>query len=236
MNLQELQENKKTTVVKRALREHYDMNINFDSLTMKQAQKMLGSVRNLLNDSRANNKVYESHNNRAYLKLVMMEQALEDRLNFLRSNRSRIVVENEEVQKSQVILAAQDMIDNVQKMIEQISKMNVEELNAVVDGMKNEFGTSAGDQYNQAVGQSLTTLQKSLTTAKTELTNALGIVTGDSSGQPADMTGMPGEEMPPSPEMPPEGEQMDIEAGAELEAPVEGPAPEDLTGAGRERR
>ncbi len=228
MNLQELQESKKTKVVKRALREHYEINIDFDSLSIDQTQKMLAKTKDLLGETRKSS-THEKQNSTTYLKLVMMEQALSDRLADLR-NPAKIVVENEEVQKSQVILAAQDMVDSLQKMLEEVSKMNVEELNAVVMGMKNEFGTAEGDTFNQAVSQALTTLQSAITTAKDQVTSAVGALTGDG-GMPA---GGMGDDL---------GVDMDAEMDAEI-APIEEPAaeeppveePEDIGGAGRERR
>lgn len=224
-------------MVKRALNEHYDMSIDFDRLNFKQTQKMLGNVKTLLADARKDRKVYESHKNGAFLKLVMMEQALSDRLEELRYSRARIVVENEEVQKSQVILAAQDMIDNLQKMLEQVSKMNVEELNAVVQGMSNEFGSEVAEQFNASANEALTALQQAVTAAKTSLTSSLGAVTGEGPAAPALPGAAPGAELgaeagmaaevpAPEPEM--------VEPGAE-----EVPEPEaepDVSGAGRERR
>lgn len=240
MNLQELQENKKTVIVKRALREHYEIEMDFDRLSLSQAQKMLGKVKGLIKESRSKAGI-TSHENSAYLKLIMMEQALSDRLSDLRNPNTRVVVENEEVQKSQVILAAQDMIDNLQKMLEQVSKMNVEELTAVVDGMKNEFGTAEGDGFNQAVSEALTTLQSALTTTKNSLTSALGSVTGEGAAPASgmDMGLEPGADMG-APEMPGGdlGGGMDADMDTDMgdEEPLEEPEPEDIGGAGRERR
>lgn len=239
MNLQELQPNKKTVIVKRALREHYEIDVDFERLNLKQTQKMLSGVRGLIKEARSSKEFHQSHKNNAYLKLVMMEQALSDHLGTLRMNQARIVVENEEVQKSQVILAAQDMIDSVQKMLEQVSKMNVEELNAVVTGMSNEFGTEVSEQFNTAAGQALTTLQQAITTAKSGLTTALGAVTGDAPVAPgadaamgADMGAMPpeGDLGADMGAMPPEGDL------GGMEEPMEPEAEPDVSGAGRERR
>lgn len=234
MNLQELQENKKSVIVKRALREHYEIDVAFEKLNLKQTQKMLGNVRGLIKEARVSKSVHQSQNNAAYLKLVMMEQALSDRLNDLRVERARIVVENEEVQKSQVILAAQDMVDSLQKMLEQISKMNVEELNAVVTGMKNEFGSEQGDQFNAAASQSLSTLQQALTTAKNEVASALGAVTGEGPAMSGDMGGMSGVDMGMEP-----GAELDANADVSIEEPMPSPdeeEPESLASAGREFR
>ncbi len=230
MNLQELQENKKSKLVERALKEHYSVDMNLEKLDMVNAKRMLGRVRGLLKESRAGRSVHRSHENASYLKLVMMEQALSDRLNDLRE-QAKIVLENEEVQKSQVILAAQDMIDSMQKMIEQVSKMNAEELPAVVEGIQNEFGVQESEQFNTSVSETLTTLQSSLSQAKTALTGALNGITG--AAPAADMgMGMPG-----APDM---DAEPGMDAGSELpelpELPEPDEEPEDLGGAGRETR
>ena len=233
MNLQELQENKKSKLVKKALKEHYSMDLNLERLDMVDTKRMLGRVRGLLKESRAGRSIHHSHQDAGYLKLVMMEQALADHLVDLREH-ARIVLENEEVQKSQVILAAQDMIDSMQKMIEQISKMNAEELPAVVDGIQNEFGAQESEQFNTSVSETLTTLQAAITQAKGALTGALNGITG-AAGPEADM-GMAGA-MPP----PPGGEEeveMDAEVSGELPELPEVPDEDEqeLGGAGRETR
>jgi hypothetical protein len=94
----------------------------------------------------------------------------------------RIVLENEEVEKSQVILAAQDMIDTVQKMYEDINDMLVKELPALVDSIQSEIGVNESDQFNQAANQALTTLNASLQEAQTGLKSALGGLTGQGAG------------------------------------------------------
>jgi hypothetical protein len=230
MRLTELAESKKTKLSSRALREHYNVDIDFDSMTMQQAQKMMGGVRGLLKESRVS---HNSHKSPAHLKLTMMEQALSDRINYLRQNGYRVVVENEEVQKSQVVLAAQDLIDRVQKMLEDVSKMNVEELNAVVQGIKNEFGAEQGESFNQGVGEALRSLQDALTTSRDGLTTALGTVTGEIAPQ----GGFSGDSMGAAPGM--GGDAMGGDMGApEMPpaAPEEPEMPEAPGNIGRGRR
>lgn len=233
----ELHGNKKS-LTQRALREHYEMDIDLSKLDASKTRTMLNRVRGLLKESASDGQ--QIQNNRGYLKLVMMEQMLSTHYGDLKV-ASQLVVENEEVQKSQVILAAQDMIDTLQKMVEQISKMNAEELPAVVTGIQNEIGTTEGEQFNAAVGQTLTTLLQNLTTAKTELTGSLGQITGEPSGE----LGMPAPEMGGEEEFGDEevgiaGDMGDVEEfGAEEEfsdEEVPSDEEEDLGGAGREMR
>lgn len=229
MNLTELQGNKKS-LTQRALREHYEVDVDLNKLTAKSTLTMLNRVRGLLKESTS-----ADQGKRGYLKLVMMEQMLSTHYSDLRTV-SRLVVENEEVQKSQVILAAQDMIDNIQKMIEQVSKMNAEELPAVVTGIQNEIGTTESEQYGASVGQTLTTLLQSLTTAKTEMNSSMGQITGQGGEAFAadDLgTDLGGEEEFGAEEELPDGEEFGAEEELELPAPEE---EEDLGGAGRELR
>lgn len=234
-----MRERKKSKLAVKVLRESFGVQMNLDRLNVKQTSGMLQKIRGLLSETKNSSRIHSSHKNPDYLKLLMMEQALSGHLNDLRA-QMRIVVENEEVQKSQVILAAQDMIDSIQKMLEQISKMNVEELPAVVDGISNEIGANESEQFNSSASEALNSLQQALTTTKQGLQSALGTITGQGGGEMAPMGGMGPEggegPMPGEEELGlPGEEEMGAAPGGELpelpEEPEEGPG-----NSGRERR
>jgi len=238
MKINEMNISKKESV-KRALKETFEVNLNYESLNLQSTKTMLQRVRGLLSEAREGTAAHGRHENPAYMKLVMMEQALTQHYGDLRVQH-RIMLENEEVQKSQVLLAAQDMIDSIQKMIVDVSKMKVEELPAVVTGVNNEIGTSEGEQFESEVSQSLTTLEQSLNTAKQSLTQALGTLTGEGGDFGGDEMG--GEEMPDmggeeggGEEMPDMGGE---EGGGEMEElpPMPEEEPEEVGNAGRKLR
>lgn len=178
MKLTELAQPKKI-MAQRALREHYEISVDLSKLDAAKTRSMLSRVQRLIGETRQTKSEHEIHNDPAFNKLTMMEQMLSEHYEDLRVT-SRIVVENEEVQKSQVILAAQDLIDQVQKMVEDISKVNAEELPAVVTGIANEIGTTESQQFNDAASTTLSALQQSLIETRTQLTNALSTITGES--------------------------------------------------------
>jgi len=233
---------KPTSVAKKALKEHFNTTFNVDKLGLYETKNMLKKVKGLM--SEAKQKSMSGEQNPAYLKLVFMEQALTHHYGDLKSlpmYNPRIVVENEEVEKSQVVLAAQEMVDSMQKMIEQVSDMLVKELPAVVDGVNSEFGTSEGEQFSSQVSEALTSLQAALTQSKTGLQGALGVVTGQGGGFGADMGGDMGAEMGGDEfggdEMSPEmgGDEMGADAMAEPEMPEEEPE-EPVPAVGRAKR
>jgi len=236
---------KPTSVAKQALKEHFNTTFNVDKLGLYETKNMLKKVKGLM--SEAKQKSMSGEQNPAYLKLVFMEQALTHHYGDLKSlpmYNPRIVVENEEVEKSQVVLAAQEMVDSMQKMIEQVSDMLVKELPAVVDGVNSEFGTSEGEQFSSQVSEALTSLQAALTQSKTGLQGALGVVTGQGGGfgmgdeMGAGMDdGMGADPMAGGDEMAPEmgGEEMGADAMAAPEMPEEEPE-EPVPAVGRAKR
>ena len=236
MNLNELTQPKKRQA-QRALREHFEINIDLNSMNAQKTRGMLSKVRGLLKES--SRSAHGTNASPAHLKLVMMEQMLSQHYSDIRV-QARIVTENEEVEKSQVILAAQDLIDQLQKMVEQISKMNAEELPAVVSGISNEIGTSESESYNQSVSEALTTLLSAVTTAKGSLTSSMGQITGEGGGDMGgdDMGFGGGEEEEFSGEEPlPGGGEEEFSGEEEADIMPELPEPEEeLGGAGRELR
>lgn len=180
---------KPSTVAKKALKEHFNTDMRLDGMSLYDTQRMMRKVSGLMNEMRQASNGLNTESNPAYLKLVFMEQALAHHYGELKAlpmYNTRMVVENEEVEKSQVILAAQEMVDSIQKMVEQVSDMLVKELPAVTDGVNSEVGTEQGEQFNTTMTEALSALQGALTQAKASIQGGLGIITG-TGGAMADM-------------------------------------------------
>jgi len=180
-------DNKKISTAKQALNEHYSLPFNTKRMTVTETKSMLSKVRGLINETKSSTEFYQSQTSPSYMKLVFMEQALADHFSYLQSlPKTRIVVENEEVEKSQVVLAAQDMVDQVQKMVEEVSDMLVKELPALTSGVQSEIGVNESESFNQQVTEALTSLQASLTQSKGTLQSALNGITGQGGDMAAD--------------------------------------------------
>lgn len=169
----------KKTYASRALRENFEVNFKVESLDKAATKQMLNKVSELIKEAKQSSDFYKNATSSTYMKLVFMEQALGEHYRELMNTPSaRIVVENEEVEKSQVILAAQDMIDTVQKMIEDVSDMQVKELPALVSSIQSEIGANESTDFNNQVTEALSSLSTALQSSKATLQSALGVVTG----------------------------------------------------------
>ena len=141
------------------------------------------------------------------------------------SRLARRLREASEVQQAQVVLASQDMVDQVQKMSEQVSAMQFKDLPALVDQIKNEVGVDQATQFNGDASAALSGLLQNLQGAKQQLEAALGVVTGQAPQIPgADMTAdadlgasLGAEELPA--ELPAPGEE-EVDVDAEIEEPT----------------
>jgi hypothetical protein len=131
------------------------------------------------------------------------------------------------------------MVDQVQKMVEEVSDMLVKELPALTSGVQSEIGVNESETFNQQVTEALTALQASLTQSKGTLQSALNGITGQGGDMAAD-NAFDAE----APEM-----SADVDMSADMEAPeggedfsvdddisVEEPEEVPVAGAGRVKR
>lgn len=172
-------ENNKSTIAAKALTEHYELPFNVAKLNMSATKTMLGKVRNVLRETKQSADFYKKSTSPSYMKMVFMEQSLTHHFYDLKNMpKSRIFFENEEVEKSQVVLAAQDLVDQIQKMLEDVGQMQVKELPALVSSIESEIGVSESMTYNDQVTQQLDTLTATLKEALAGMKAGLNGITG----------------------------------------------------------
>lgn len=280
MKLQELAPANPTKQAAKIFESHFGQRVSFDTVSRKQAKSMLKRVRAVIAEHRRTPGFHSSEQDPAYLKLIIMEQALTTQastggqvqadpkqmaaaMTLQRQQKQREIddaikmkqkeladlqkqkgmmetrrslkqrlEEASEIQQAQVVLASQDMVDQVQKMSEQISAMQFKDLPALVDQIKNEVGVDQATQFNGDASAALSGLLQNLQGAKQQLEAALGVVTGQAPQVPgADMGAGLGGEMPA--ELPAPGEE---EIETDIEVDDEEDSNDLATSLGRERR
>ena len=172
---------------------------------------------------------YRKYRTTSSERVKMVESELLRRKSIMESKRNgrRLVTEGE-VQQAQVVLAAQDMVDQIQKMIEQASSAQFKDLPALVSQIRLDQGPDQSAQFNQAVTAAMTSLLQALAGAKEQMEGAVDVVTGKA---PAGPTINPGDEAAPATDVPPLAG--DDAAADDLDLDKE---TGDITGFGRERR
>ena len=240
MKLQELDARRPTKQIAKALEGHYESRINFDRLSEHQTRRMLGRVRDLLAEHKSSVSRHFSERNPDYMRLVMLEQALRARMHEQRqgvgkqrSQKTRRIMEASEIQTAQVVLAAQDMVDRIQGMMEDISEMQFKDLPALVNSIRNDMGPDQATQFQAQASTALSNLLTSVQAGKAEMEAAQGVLTGQAPVVPGAAPG----EMPAAAPAPGE-EELDLSLDANLPGGGEEEEEEEevSVGLGRERR
>lgn len=131
-----------------------------------------------------------------------------------------------DVEEAQVTLAAQDIVDRIQKMYEDVAEMQYKDLPNLAQMMKQELGINQTQSYYDATNTAISTLVQALEQAKTDLESAMAPITGD-------------EVITPDEFATDDEADLDLEADADVELDSEEEItdePELDTDLGRERR
>jgi hypothetical protein len=212
MKLSDFNQSPKRTAIK-ALNENYGIKFNVDNLNASKASLMLSEVKKIIAETKTSVNYRNSFDKSSLMKYVFMEQALTARLSEIRKMRSRFVIENVEVEKSRSVVAAQEMINSIQKMIEQVSDMVVKELPALSQSIEDDIDINKGKQFQQSANETLKALQQTLEQSRDAMSAALDAIASDGEAV-ADFDAMGGGE-----------EEMGagMEGGEEAEMPEEMP-------------
>ena len=324
MKLQDLDARRPTQKVAKVFESQHGHRVDFDRLGRRQVRTMLQRVQALVKEHRASPSFHYSERNPDYIKLVMMEQALTNRMAemdatgaMMRDPKAKAVMDKvtrgqtltpdeqqtvnrialakedqvtekyqgfektvaairkggsardpeavaaaigrkkygkerfqkaaaagkklgeslrlteSEIQTAQVVLAAQDMVDRIQGMMEDISEMQFKDLPALSNSIKNDMGVEQATQFQQQASTALTNLLTAVQTGKTEMEAAQGVLTGQAPVVPGQDAGMAAA----APAVPGEAD-VDLSLDANLPAGEEEEEEEEEITAplGRERR
>ncbi len=126
----------------------------------------------------------------------------------------------QDLDQAELVLAAKDMVDRLQKMAEDLASMQVEDLMPLVDAMRESFGTEQANAFSASADATLAAALETIKATREQMDQSVMVLTGE--GAPAN--DMMGGEMPPAGDM---GAEMAIPAedefaGEEAAAGVEG--------------
>lgn len=229
MRLQELGSKISAKRINKINESRFGFNIDFDKLTVPKAKVLARALSENLDRLRRSYGLHTAEKNPKYMEMLMVREGL------VRWVQERRELTESEMGKSEAILAAKDMVDSIQDMIEDVSRMQNEQMPALIDTIRDQIGSEQADMFKQQVGGVLGTILQQLTDAREQTDNAARGLAGEGSpdmgmGMGGDMGSMPGA----APAMGP-GSDMDSEIPGDEFAATDAAAGGDL-GLGREKR
>ena len=126
----------------------------------------------------------------------------------------------QDLDQAELVLAAKDMVDRLQKMAEDLAAMQVEDLMPLLDAMRESFGTEQANAFSASADATLAAALETIKATREQMDQSVMVLTGE--GAPTN--DMMGGEMPPAGDM---GAEMAVPAedefaGEEAAAGIEG--------------
>ena len=94
------------------------------------------------------------------------------------TKQKRMVKEDDAMQTAQVVLASQDIVDRIQKMIEEVSATQFKDLPALIDSIRTDIGPNEAIEYQSAANAALETLLGNIQNSKAGMEAAQAVLTG----------------------------------------------------------
>ena len=204
MNLKDISPRATAEKMNSIMESRFGFAIDYSKLTLEKASKLHHSVNENISRIRKSFGSHTTERNPKYMELLMVSEALGKWINEHRQ------LNEGEMGKSEAILAAKDMVDSIQDMLEKVSKMQVEQMPALIDTIRDQIGNEQADAFKNSVGQLLSGMLDSMTQAREQADGAARQLAGEQMA-PTGMA-MPGAPMPSGPEV---GPTSDLDQGGD---------------------
>jgi hypothetical protein len=231
MRLTEIGVQPKAKKINQVVESRFGFKIDYDNLTFPKAYKLAQGITESLNAVKRTHGVHTAEKNPKYMEMFMVRESLN---RWMVENR-HILIQESEMAKAEATLAAKDMVDSIQDMLEKIGKMQNEQLPALLDTIRDQIGEQQAESFKGTVTPLLQNLWQTLSTGREQADGAARALTGEAApdmgmGMGGEMPGMDAG-MAPAPDM---GAEMPPAEGDEFAATdAAAGGPEEL---GRERR
>jgi hypothetical protein len=161
--------------------------VNYDNLSFKKAYTLSKALGESLDQIKRTHGQHVAEKNAKYMEMLLVREGLN---RWMVENETRLINESE-MGKSQAILAAKDMVDSIQDMLEKVSKMQSEQMPALLDTIRDQIGQQQADAFKNSLGTILASMVEQLSSARETADGAARSLAGEQVAQPMAMPGAP---------------------------------------------
>ena len=171
----------------------FGFKIDFDNMTFKKAYSLATGITEGLDTIKRTHGIHVAEKNPQYMELLMVREGIHS---WMAENKRHFIIESE-MAKSEAILAAKSMVDEIQDMLEKISKMQNEQMPALLDTIRDQISSEKADGFKNAVSPILQDLAQTLQQGRESADGAARVLAGEQEagmdmGMGGGMGGMPG--------------------------------------------
>ena len=193
MRLSEMTNQPRANKINKVVESRFGFKIDYDNMTFKKAYSVVQGLNETLTQVKRTHGARHAEQNPQYMEMFMVREALN---RWMVQNQQQLIVESE-MAKAEATLAAKDMVDSIQDMLEKIGKMQNEQLPALLDTIRDQIGEQQAEAFKGTVTPLLQQLWQQLSDGRGQADNAARALTGEAA--PDMNMGMGGDMGAPAP-------------------------------------
>jgi hypothetical protein len=175
MKLQEFGSKPTAKQMNKVVESRFGFKIDFDNLTFRKAFTLATGLNESLNKIKRTHGIHVAEKNPQYMELMFVRESLD---RWMLENK-HVLVQESEMAKSEAILAAKSMVDEIQGMLEKISKMQNEQMPALLDTIRDQISMEKAEAFKGTVSPILQQLAQTLQQGREEADSAARVLAGE---------------------------------------------------------
>jgi hypothetical protein len=162
--------------INKIMESRFGFTIDYDNLTYAKAQRLSQALKENITQIKQSFGAHTAEKNAKYMELMLVKEGLDK---WLSSEQGLF---ESEMGKSEAVLAAKDITDSIQDMLEKVSKMQNEQVPALVDTIRDQIGMEQAETFKNAIRPVLDSLYQSMTSGRESADNASRALAGEQIG------------------------------------------------------
>jgi len=159
--------------INKVMESRFGFSIDYDNLSYAKAQRLSRALSENITNIKRSFGAHTAEKNPKYMELMLVKEGLDK---WLGSEQGLF---ESELGRSEAVLAAKDIVDSIQDMLEKISKVQNEQLPALVDTIRDQIGSEQAEAFKTSISPTLVELYTSLSTARESSDTAVRVLSGE---------------------------------------------------------
>jgi hypothetical protein len=176
MRLSEMRTEVTPQKINKVMESRFGFQVDYDNLSYAKAQRLSSALAENMTTIKKSFGVHTAEKNPKYMELMLVKEGLD------RWMRSEQGLFESEMGRSEAVLAAKDIVDTIQDMLEKVSKMQNEQLPALVDTIRDQIGADQAEAFKGAISGLLGNLYQTVSTGREQADTAVRQLAGEQTG------------------------------------------------------
>ena len=173
MRLSEMRTEVTPQKINKIIESRFGFTVDYDNLTYAKARRLTKALSENITQIKKSFGSHTAEQNPKYMELMLVKEGLDK---WLSSEQGLF---ESEMGRSEAVLAAKDIVDSLQDMLEKVSKVQNEQIPALVDTIRDQIGAEQAEAFKGAIAPVLSSLYQSLQSGRESSDTAVRQLAGE---------------------------------------------------------